>query len=313
MANKKQFRRTFRGASTQHADIEYQQANLLTRLEDKYYNLFCSSHTIEGDITDELRRYMYKRFWHDGTICLFNIPHTDLVGGCQYAIASYDMYVEPAEVDPVYINPTTNTYIPLVPHSTQAVNKDVVVGWYQRNHKSIYSVVHSYCQQLVDVEMIINTNLQAHKLPYLFNSTNQDIARRLADLIQRILNNEVAIGVCNGDLNDIQVLSSNAPYIIDKLYTYKCDLENELKTYLGLNNSGVYYKKAHTLEAEVDSAQADVNDMLDNIDDELSEFSERIKKTLGKTITFSRRMIPEDATVAHMPNEMKNGEAYQDD
>lgn len=314
MANKRQFKRAFRGASTDSYDTQAQYNEIVSRMENKYYNLFCSSHEISGDaVSDELKRYMYRRFWQDGTICLFNIPHTDLVGGCQYAVSAYDMYNEPASVDPVYINPTTAAVIPLVPRGTQVVNKDVVLGWYQRNHKPMYEIVHSYCVQLADIEMVINTHLQAHKLPYLFNSTNQDTGRRLQNLIQRILNNEVAIGISTADLNDIQVFSTNTPYIIDKLYTYKCDLENELKTYLGLNNSGVYMKQSHTLEAEIESSHADVNDMLDNIDDELNEFAARAEKTLGKRITFTRRQMPDESEmVPHMPREMANGEAYKD-
>lgn len=163
----------------------------------------------------------------------------------------------------------------------------------------MYATVHSYCQQLADIEMVINTNLQAHKLPFLFNSSNPDTANRLVLLLQKVLNNEVAIGVSSSDMDDIQVLVANTPYIIDKLYTYKCDLENELKTYLGLNNNGVYQKASHTLEAEFLSSQEDVNDMLDNIDDELSEFSKRVKETLGHTITFERRAIPQDREVPH--------------
>lgn len=315
MANRRKFQRQFKGASTQHQDIENQYYKIVQRLEQKYYNLFCSSHLIEGDVSDELKRYMYKRFWTDGTICLFNIKYTDLMGGCQYAVAEYDMYSEPATVNPIFINPTTKQQIPLVPTTTQVVNKDVVLGWYQRNHRPLYEMVHSYCVQLADIEMVINTNLNAHKLPYLFNSSNPDVAARLTALLQRVLNNEVAIGVASSDLNDIQVLSSSTPYIIDKLYTYKCNLENELKTAMGLNNSGVYQKQSHTLEAEVESTQKDINDNQDNFDDELTEFSKRVKNVLHKTLTFKcREGAGEDPNqVEHMPREMMNGEAYRDD
>lgn len=315
MANKRKFLRQFRGASTQHEDIENQFNTIVARLEQKYYNLFCSSHLIEGNITDELKRYIYKRFWTDGTVCLFNIKHTDLLGGCQYAVADYDMYSEPAAVNPIYINPTSKMVIPLVPRSKQVVNKDVVLGWYQRNHQPVYDMVHSYCVQLADIEMVINTNLNAHKLPYLFNSSNPDVAARLTALLQKVLNNEVVIGVAASDLNDIQILTSNTPYIIDKLYTYKCNLENELKTAMGLNNSGVFQKASHTLQAEIDSSHQDVNDFQDNFDDELSEFSKRVKDVLGRTITFKcREGLAEDPNqVKHMDREEANGEAYRDD
>ena len=53
--------------------------------------------------------------------------------------------------------------------------------------------------------------------------------------------------------------------------------------------------------------------MLDNIDDELNEFSKRIKVTLGKDITFKRRAMPDEEGVPHMPREMQNGSAYKEE
>lgn len=313
MPNAKQFYGKFKGASIDKQDTSFQQLEIERRLEDKYFNLFCSSHKIEGNcVTDELRAYIYRRFWLDGTICFFNIKNTELLGACKYAVDQYDMYNEIATILPTYIN-GSNQIIPLVPHGKQVVNKDVVIGYYQRNRLPVIKIVRSYCEQLADIEMVINTNLQLHKLPFIFEATEPDSVNRLTKTIQKIVNNELVIGVAQGDASQINAVSSNTPYIIDKLYTYKCDLENELKTYLGLNNSGVYQKASHTLEAEVESSQQDVNDMLDNVDDELEELSKRVKKTLGKDIRFIARTIPDDAGVEHMDKDKKNGEAYQDD
>ncbi len=311
MANKKQFLKNFKGASVDSNDTSSLNRDLVLRIENKYFNLFCSSHQIDGDVTDELRRYIYRRFWIDGTICFFAIDKTNLLGACKYAPSQYDMYNEVATVLPTYIN-GNNTTIPLVPHHRLTVNKDCVIGWYQRNHEPMYKIVHSYATQLADIEMTINTNLQTHKLPFTFNASSPDDLKRLKDAIQSVLQNETSVAMALGDANSINSIPSNTPYIIDKLYTYKCDLENELKTYLGLNNSGVYQKASHTLEAEVESSQQDVNDMLDNIDDELNELSERIKNTLNRNITFKRRLIPADNNVEHMDSKKMNGEAYND-
>lgn len=311
--NKRQFERRFAGASAFGNDNMIQYDNLVHRIEDKYFNLYCSSHEIIGDcVTDELRRYIYLRFWFDGTICFFNIPNTELLGACKYAVSKYDMYMQPASILPTYIN-ADNKEIPLVPRKEQVVNKDVVLGYYQRNRCSVYELVHSYSVQLADIEMTINTNLQLHKMPFMITANDSQKKIQLTQTLQEILNNKVVVGVAEGELNEIQSISTAAPYIIDKLQTYKVDLENELKTYLGLNNNGQYQKASHTLEAEVESSQQDVNDMQDNVDDELAELSKRIKKTLGKDVTFKRREIPEDSQVEHMDREKMNGEAYQNE
>lgn len=312
MSGKRQFEKNFRGASVEGRDIQLQYDQLVHRMMDRYFNLFCSGHTIEGDcVTDELRRYIYLRFWYDGTICFFNIDEK-LLGACKYAVSKYDMYNQPASILPTYIN-FDNQEIPLVPHGEQVVNRDVVVGWYQRNRCPVYEIVNSYCRQLADIEMTINTNVQLHKMPFVFNATEQGTATRVKQMLQGILNNQVSVGIATGDLEELTTLATNTPYIIDKLYTYKCDLENELKTYLGLNNSGVYQKQAHTLEAEVESSQQDVNDQQDNVDDELEELSKRVEKTLGKRITFRRREIQDDMQVEHMDRDKANGKEYRDD
>lgn len=311
--NKRQFERRFAGASTFGNDNMIQYDNLVHRIEDKYFNLYCSSHEIIGDcVTDELKRYIYLRFWFDGTICFFNIPNTELLGVCKYAVSKYDMYMQPASILPTFIN-ADNKEIPLVPRKEQVVNKDVVLGYYQRNRRSVYELVHSYSIQLADIEMTINTNLQLHKMPFMITANDSQKKIQLIQTLQEILNNKVVVGVAEGELNEIQSISTAAPYIIDKLQTYKVDLENELKTCLGLNNNGQYQKASHTLEAEVESSQQDVNDMQDNVDDELTELSKRIKKTLGKDVTFKRREIPQDNEVEHMGREKANGEAYKND
>ncbi len=311
----RQFKKKFKGASITSEDIMLQENEIIGRLVNKYYNLFCSSHIIEGEgvkDNDSLKRYIYRRFWKDGTICFFKIGNTGKLGACQYAPYEYNMYNDAEKVDCVYLTPSKQV-IPLVPQGHMTVNKDVVLGWYQRNHKSVYKTVRSYCEQLADIEMAINTNLQVNKIPYMYNSKDKQTAESLKNVIQSIMNNETAIPVVEGETEDISVSNSSAPFIIDKLYTYKCDLENELKTYLGLNNSGTYQKASHTLEAEVESTQQDVNDMQDNVDDELNELSKRVKTTLGLDITFKRREIPNDQQVDHMDKDKMNGEAYQND
>jgi hypothetical protein len=292
--NKKQFYSAFKGASVLPNENTEQYLQLVRNIEQQYFNLFCAAHLIKGDgITDELKRYMYKRFWLDGTICLFNINHTDLLGACQYAASAYDMYSEPAEVQPVYINPTTQQEIPLVPHKTLVVNKDCVIGWYQRNHMPMHQIVHKYAERIADIEMTINTNIQLHKIPFMFNSTDGQAAKRLKDALQSILNNQTVVGIAQADLEQISVLNMSPAYIVDKLQAYKVDLENELKTYLGLQNTGAY-QKGHILESEVESSRANTKQMQANFDDELQEFSKRVKDVLGKTITFECRQVESD-------------------
>lgn len=188
----------------------------------------------------------------------------------------------------------------LIPSTEQVVGKDVAIGWYQRNHQSVQRFVRIYAQQLADVQMVINTNLNLHKMPFVIITDDEDTAKRIKDCVRRILNNELAVYLNAADKNALSSLNTITPYIIDKLYQYKVDLENELKTYLGLDNNGGYEKKERMLVDEVNSQRATIDDSADNFTDELNDFAVNIKDVIGLEISFKARMKQEQPTVKHI-------------
>ena len=188
----------------------------------------------------------------------------------------------------------------LIPSTEQVVGKDVAIGWYQRNHQSVQRFVRIYAQQLADVQMVINTNLSLHKMPFVIITDDEDTAKRIKDCIRRILNNELAVYLNAADKNALSSLNTITPYIIDKLYQYKVDLENELKTYLGLDNNGGYEKKERMLVDEVNSQRATIDDSADNFTDELNDFAVNIKDLTGLEISFKARMKQVEETVKHV-------------
>lgn len=282
------------------------------RIVDKFYNLYCSSREIKSDsLTVEAKRYLYWRYWCDGRVCYFNIPNTNLLGLCQYAETAHDMYHETAKVQPIYVDPTSKTTIPLVPQHELVVNKDCVISYYQRNKKAVYYVVKDYADQMADVMVCLNMNLQLHKIPFVITAADEDTVKRVKHTLAMALGGGIAVTSAEGDINSLTSLNTATPYIIDKLYTFYCDLENELKTYLGLSNSGTYQKASHTLEAEMQSSLDFTAGMADNVTDCLEETSKQIKEVLGKTVTFTKREVSQDQ-VDHMDREKANGEAYKE-
>lgn len=200
------------------------------------------------------------------------------------------MYHEPAKVQPIYIDPTTKTEIPLVPKHELVVNKDCVISYYQRNKKAVYYVVKDYADQMADVMVCINMNLQLHKIPFVITASDKDTVKRIKHTLSMALQGGVAVTSAEGDLTkQLTILNTQVPYLIDKLYTFYNNLENELKTYLGLSNTGTYNKQSHTLVSEVEASQSFTDSMADNVEDCLKETSQQIKEVLGKTISFIKR------------------------
>lgn len=200
------------------------------------------------------------------------------------------MYQEPAKIQPIYVNPTSKVEIPLVPKHELVVNKDCVISYYQRNKKAVYYVVRDYAEQMADVMVCINMNLQLHKIPFVITAADQDTVKRIKHTLAMALSGGVAVTSAEGDLTkQLTVLNTQVPYLIDKLYTFYNNLENELKTYLGLSNTGTYNKQSHTLDSEVEASNTFTESMADNVDDCLTETSKQVKDVLGKTITFTKR------------------------
>lgn len=208
--------------------------------------------------------------------------NTDLLGAAQYTTSQYDMYDFPATVTLVNKHKLPAE---IIPQGEQVVNRDVVVGFFQANQKSVYQIVRDYAEQLSDIDNVINTNLQLQKLPFIICCEDDKQAQRMKNTIMHILNNDVAIEIPAGDKNSLQVTPTAAPYIIDKLYQFRTNLENELKTYLGLDNNGGYEKRERMLTDEINSQRATVTDSCYNFHQCMEIFTDEIKKYLGIAVT----------------------------
>ena len=125
----------------------------------------------------------------------------------------------------------------IIPTGEQIVNKDVAIVYCLPNHKPIEYVVNFYVDRIAQAEVLINNNLKLQNMPFVIGVTEDD-KEEFEDIITRILNNELIVFTSVGDLNKLQTLTTNSPYIVDKLKSYEVSLENELLTILGIQNSG---------------------------------------------------------------------------
>lgn len=190
---------------------------------------------------------------------------------------------------------------PLIPSKVMTVDKDVVLGYIQRNKKPLSMIVEWYIERIAQVEMVINTNLQLHKLPFLI-PVEEDKAK-IEDAVDRILNNELVLFVEGVEPNLFKAVATEAPYIIDKLHEYKVGLENELKTYLGVDNQGAVEKREQLQLDEVNAGNDEINDYANNFLDCLNEFCDGIQETLGITISVEPTSKP-----VEMSGEVHDGE-----
>ena len=156
-------------------------------LRNKYFNLYRSNYEWTGlDYRQE--EYVMKELWAKGTVAAFKIKNIDEIGFAPWARITWDMYGLPETVSLI------NTYgSPLVPRDPQIVDKDVVLGYLQSNKKPLAEIVEWYVERIAQAEMVINTNLQLQKMPFLIPVEDEQEAKKVQDIIDRILDNEIVI------------------------------------------------------------------------------------------------------------------------
>lgn len=277
-------------SGTQTASVLQIQAQCEQYYRNKYYNIWMSKFNWEGLDAEQAElqeNFIMRKFWSEGTVSVRQIANTDLLAFTPYAAASYNMYDFPETVTLVNLRGVSER---IIPSTLQVVNKDVVLGWCQPNHKPIYSMIKFFIDRLVQVEMVINTNLQLQKMPFLIgvNEADED---RMHDIVDRILNNEVVVFASLEDLQKLQAVVTATPYIIDKLKDYQRQLEKEVMTFLGIDNNGSNnLEQTHMTVDAINANNDEINSCNNSIVEEINKWLAAIKRVLGREIRITPRI-----------------------
>lgn len=257
-------------------DSNMMRESIRHNLINKYYNLWMNSLRFpDKAITYQQIEFVMRKFWGEGSVAAFKEKATGVPVFTTFAAMEYNTYDWPIKVQ--LINPRGVAFIP---NNPQQVDIDCVIGYAQRNKKPIRDIVEYYVDRIVNVDMVININLQVHKTPWII-AADPMTKQRIEEFMNQIENDEYKLFISSDESNLFNSLQSGAQYIIDKLYQYKCALENELDEYLGINNMGLAEKKEHLITAEVNTN----NDMIERcgecIYDSIKDFFIRFKDFSG--------------------------------
>ena len=125
-----------------------------------------------------------------------------------------------------------------------------VIIWNNYLHTNSVLDVKMFARRLYVLDRIIDINAQAQRTPVLVQGTEKQ-RLTLLNLYKQFDGNEPFIfGDKNLDLNVLKVLSTEAPYVADKLYTLKTEIWNEALTYLGISNINIQ-KRERLIKDEV--------------------------------------------------------------
>lgn len=121
--------------------------------------------------------------------------------------------------------------------------KDSVIIWNNYLHSNSILNVEMFARRLYNIDRIIDINANAQKTPVLVLG-NEKQRLTLLNLYKEYDGNAPFIfGDKNLDINALKALSTNAPYVCDKLYQLKTQIWNEALTYLGISNINTQKKE----------------------------------------------------------------------
>ena len=103
--------------------------------------------------------------------------------------------------------------------------------------------VEMFAKRLYNLDRIIDVNANAQKTPILIKCDETQRLTMLNVYKEYDGNSPVIFGDKALNSNGLEVLTTNAPYVADKIYQLKTQIWNEALTYLGISNINVQKKE----------------------------------------------------------------------
>lgn len=155
----------------------------------------------------------------------------------------------------VYGNPISRRAYSSYNQYQKTLNEsDSVIIWNNYLRQPSVLDVKMFAKRLYNLDRIIDVNANAQKTPVLVQGTEKQ-RLTLVNLYKEFDGNAPFIfGDKNLDLNSLRSISTNAPYVADKLYQLKTQIWNEALTYLGISNLNIQ-KKERMITDEVQRNQ----------------------------------------------------------
>lgn len=121
-------------------------------------------------------------------------------------------------------------------------NNSVII-WNNYLHSNSILEIEMFARRLYNIDRIIEINANAQKTPVLILGDEKQRLTLLNLYKEYDGNAPFIFGDKNLDINALKALSTNAPYVCDKLYQLKTQIWNEALTYLGISNINIQKKE----------------------------------------------------------------------
>ena len=286
---------------------------------EKYFNKWMNKLDFEG-LNYQQKHWQMKKFWAEGTIAVSSIKSADKGLAGLIINGLIDMQEKEILLTPWTFAQRYNiydfpTHIRLI--NTRAVkfittdelelDKEAVIIYAQKNHKSIYSSIEAKLDELVDIEMKKRVARKAQSQPWMYTFSPED--KENAKILQEQMeNDEPYLFAPFNNPDRVKGITSGAPYIVDKFEQDRQKIDNEILTMLGFNNVGVSEKKEHLVVDEINANNQEIEEQGHSFKSEIEEGWDRANKVLG----FNVKVIDQSAEFMDNSFEQEDEEDEED-
>ena len=174
-------------------------------------------------------RYIEQMLYDNGECAMFDHPDLGLCILRSSSRENLNIYGEPTKLTLTGFNEHRTV---MMDECVRIMNNDLALP-------TLPNIVY-YARRMAEIDDIIMQNLRQQRVPYLF-ATDENNAFSMKSLYDRIYQGEPAIFIdkemLKGEPENIMVIPTVAPYLVDKLQIQKQEMERELLTFLGINNT----------------------------------------------------------------------------
>lgn len=259
---------------------------------EKFFNKWMNKYEF-SNLNYQQKHYIMKKFWSVGTIACSQIRSADPVLAGLMDDGSIDMGENKIIFTPwtfanryniydfpTHVNLINTRGVKFITTKILEIDKEVVIGYAQKNHKSIYSSIEAKIDELVDVEMKKRVSRKAQSQPWMFAFSPEDFAQAKV-LQEQLENDEPYLFAPFNDVDKVKGITSGAPYVVDKFEQDRQKIENDILTMLGVNNVGIGEKKEHLIVDEVNANNEDIEQQSISFRTEIEDFFDRVYKVFG--------------------------------
>ena len=220
-------------------NIEHETA----RLTKHYQMLALNRYRWENLPNGIESRYIEEMLYDNGECAMFDHPDLGLCVLRSSSRENLNIYGEPTKLSLTGFNE----------HRTVMMDECVRIMNNELGLPTLPDILY-YARRMAEIDDIIMQNLRQQRVPYLL-ATDENNSFSVKTLYDRMYQGEPAIFIdkemLKGEPENIMVLPTQAPYLVDKLQIQKQEMERELLTFLGINNT--LEKKERLLVDETNS------------------------------------------------------------